>query len=237
MIVNTPSKIISALILSFTVALPSHAEVLWSTFSLSYLQGNNYEVGDNKRKIVTFEHAAGTSWGDSFLFFDHIRSNNDDIETYGEWSPRLKLTDLENDLLPAVYLAATVEMKTANNSDGFTNYLMGFGTDIKVPYFDFFKANFYYRNNELGDDNYQTTLSWGVPVGMFYYDGFADISTSNDNKSASTNFTSQLKYDLAPHFNLSSKLYVGIEYVYWINKFGIKGVDEKNANLLVKYHF
>lgn len=223
--------------LLFLFTLPAQSEVLWSSFSLSYLQGNNYEVGDNKRKILTFEHAAGTSWGDSFFFVDHIRSNNDDIETYGEWSPRFKLFDVENSIVPAFYLAGTLEMKTANNSDGFTNYLMGVGTDIKIPHFDFFKVNLYYRNNELGDNNYQSTISWGVPIGPLYYDGFADISTSTDNKSASTNFTSQLKYDVAPHIGLSSKLFVGIEYVYWINKFGIKGIDEKNANLLVKYHF
>jgi nucleoside-specific outer membrane channel protein Tsx len=98
-------------------------------------------------------------------------------------------------------------------------------------------VNFYHRNNDQGDNNYQTTLVWGLPLGPLYYDGFIDYATSNDNKSTSMNFTSQLKYDLAPFLGISSKLYLGLEYVYWQNKFGIDGVDEKNANLLVKYHF
>ncbi|MFT5852739.1 MAG: hypothetical protein ACI87J_002718, partial [Colwellia sp.] len=51
------------------------------------------------------------------------------------------------------------------------------------------------------------------------------------------NFTSQLKYNLASILDLDTKLYVGVEYAYWVNKFGIDGVDENNINLLVKYHF
>ena len=51
------------------------------------------------------------------------------------------------------------------------------------------------------------------------------------------NLTSQLKYNLAEHLNLKTNFFVGFEYVYWQNKFGIDGVDEKNLNLLAKYHF
>jgi hypothetical protein len=46
------------------------AETLWSDVSASLLKGNNYQVGDNSRTVFTFEHAAGYSWGDSFLFID-----------------------------------------------------------------------------------------------------------------------------------------------------------------------
>jgi len=34
-----------------------------------------------------------------------------------------------------------------------------------------------------------------------------------------------------------NKLYVGVEYVMWTNKFHVDGVDEENANLLIKAHF
>jgi len=108
---------------------------------------------------------------------------------------------------------------------------------VKIPGFDFFQANVYHRNNEIGDNNYQTTLVWGLPLGPLYFDGFIDYASSNDELSTSFNMTSQLKYDVAPQLGLTSKLYLGVEYVYWNNKFGVQGVDERNVNLLVKYHF
>lgn len=219
----------------------AHAKTNWSDFSLSLLKGTNYEVGDSDRSVFTFEHVAGTSWGDSFLFVDRLESSNNDTETYAEWQPRLKITDLKNDYVTAIYLAGMVEMDSFSGSNnfgvGFTNYLAGFGSDLKIPGFDYFQVNAYHRNNEFGDNNYQTTLVWGLPLGPLYFDGFIDYASSNDELATSFNMTSQLKYDLAPHFGLTSKLYLGVEYVHWNNKFGIDGLDERNVNLLVKYHF
>ncbi|KPV94609.1 Nucleoside-specific channel-forming protein, Tsx [Pseudoalteromonas sp. P1-9] len=228
---------LAALCLTTTVSAKTH----FSDFSVSYLNGNNYEVGDNKKQIVTLEHFAVTSWGDSFTFVDRLESDNGDKETYGEFSPRFKITDFENNPVKALYVATTIEYGTFSSHDGFgsslTNYLYGVGAGFDVPYFDFFNVNLYYRNNEHGDNNYQTTVTWGLPIGPLYYDGFIDYATSRDNSDAQMNFTSQLKYDVAPHLNIDSKLYLGIEYVYWLDKFGIRGVDENNVNLLVKYHF
>ncbi|MCJ8318867.1 MAG: nucleoside-binding protein [Colwellia sp.] len=218
-----------------------YAETLWSDYSVTYLQGSHYEVGDENRKVVTFEYVSGTSWGDHFMFVDNLHSDNGDVEIYGEFSPRFKLMQLDSDVITNLYIATTVEMGAFSGASGYTsnvtNYLVGLGVDVKIPYFNFFKVNVYHRNNEHGDNNYQTTLAWAMPLGPLYYDGFIDYATSNDDNATSINFTSQLKYDLASLLGLSSKLYLGIEYVYWQNKFGIDGVDEKNANLLVKYHF
>ena len=208
------------------------AKTVWSDFSVTYLNGSNYEVGDSDRQVMTLEHAAGTSWGDSFMFFDHLVSDNDDTETYGEFSPRIRLTKLDNSFLTALYLAPSAEL-----GDGFTNYLFGIGTDLSIPGFNYFKVNAYHRNNEFTDSNYQLTVTWGVPIGPLYYDGFMDWTNSVDNNEASMNLTSQLKYDVAKYVGLDSKLFLGVEYVFWNNKFGIDGVDERNVNLLVKYHF
>jgi nucleoside-specific outer membrane channel protein Tsx len=49
----------------------SHA-ANWSDFSLSYLNGSNYQVGDNDRRILTLEHAAGLTWGNTFTFVDRL---------------------------------------------------------------------------------------------------------------------------------------------------------------------
>ena len=90
------------------------------------------------------------------------------------------------------------------------------------------------------------TSSWALPFTLaaqdFIYDGFIDWSNSSDDKSSSLNFTSQLKWSLDKTLGLSNKLYLGIEYVYWLNKYGIQDspqfeTDESNINLLVKWHF
>ncbi|GLX79502.1 ion channel protein Tsx [Thalassotalea insulae] len=217
---------------SLLLTLQCQAEVLWSDISATLLQGNDYEVGDNNRTVFTFEHAAGYSWGDSFLFVDRLHSNNGDRETYAEFSPRWQLSNYQNDFLENIYLATTAEV-----GENFTNYLIGVGTNLKIPHFLYFKANFYHKNNDFGDNAMQSTLSWAVPIGPLMYDGFIDYVSSTDDSHTTMNLTSQLKYNIGEAMNLKNKFYIGIEYVFWLNKYGIKDVDENNVNLLVKYHF
>ncbi|NVK25808.1 MAG: nucleoside-binding protein [Gammaproteobacteria bacterium] len=221
-------------------ASPLTAKTIWSDFSLTYLKGSSYEVGDTDREVLTFEHANGTTWGGSFLFFDRLESANGDNETYGEFSARIRVKELSG-FVKSIYVVPSLEMGAFDGvsgfSNSFTNYLYGVGIDLDVPHFQFFQLNGFYRNNQTGENNYQATLVWGVPIGPLFYDGFLDWTTSTDDSESSMNFTSQLKYDIAPHIGLDSKLFVGIEYAFWNNKFGIDGVDERNANLLVKYHF
>lgn len=106
--------------------------------------------------------------------------------------------------------------------------------------------NFYRRNNEVVADNWQLTATWGVPFFLggqsFLCDGFLDWSSATEDQSASMNMTSQFKWALHPLFNFKSMLYIGVEYVYWRNKYGIADspafrTHESNVNFLVKAHF
>lgn len=212
------------------------AKTIWSDYSVTYLSGSNYEVGDDSRQVLTLEYASGTSWGDHFMFFDRLESDNGDVENYGEFSPRIKISDFDNSFIKSIYFAPSVEMGPT------TNYLIGVGTDLNIPKFNYFQLNAYVRNNEDGDRSEQITLVWGLPLGPLYYDGFLDYATGVDNTmfgdtENQLNLTSQLKYNVASHLGLDTKLFIGLEYVYWVNKFGIDGLDEKNANFLVKFHF
>ena len=143
------------LLLLLTLSLTAQSKTIWSDYSVSYLRGNDYKVGDSSKSVVTFEYAAGTSWGDSFMFFDRLESDNGDIETYGEWSPRIKLTDYSNSFFKNIYFSATFEMGTFASKNefgrGFTNYLFGLGTDLDIPGFNFFKVSLYHRNNDIGE--------------------------------------------------------------------------------------
>jgi nucleoside-specific outer membrane channel protein Tsx len=219
------------------ISFNSVSETLFQDFSLSYLKGDDYEVGDNEREIFTFEYVNVSSWGDAFLFFDRLESDNGDTETYGEFSPRLKLMEFQkSQLLTQVSLSTQVEI-----GDGFTNYLYGLGFDMNVPGFQFLKFNTFKRNNEFGDNNYQLTTVWAVPFKIgntqWLFDGFSDWASATDTGASSLNITPQLKLNIADFFDRKAPFYIGVEYVHWRNKFGIDGITEKNANLLVKFHF
>lgn len=230
-------KIISIFLLT-TLACQVNAETVWSSYSVTYLNGSDYEVDDPKREVLTFEYAASTTWGNVFTFFDRLESENGTTETYGEFSPRYNiLTFSEDGFVQSLSASGTLEV-----GQGFTHYLYGVGANFKVPGFTYLNIDLYRRNNHAGEDNWQSTLVWGIPFSIggseWLYDGFMDWSSaiSEQNQSASMNLTSQLKWNLGSHLGLSTPLYVGMEYVYWTNKFGISGVDERNANLLIKWH-
>lgn len=227
------------------------AEQFWNSNSLSLLEGNHYRVGDKDRSIITFEHASGHSWGDVFLFVDRLKSNDGTNETYMEMSPRYSfgkngLLNLEDGFVKDVLIAMTAEMGQ-NPTSSFDHYLIGPGFDIAMPGFSYFQWNLYRRNNDQRDDGWQLTQAWGLPFEIgeqkFLYDGFFDWVSATDDSAPSLNFTSQLKWDLGSSLGLTDKpLYLGFEFVYWENKFGIRDTplfrtNERNTNLLLKAHF
>lgn len=218
-----------------------NAEMQWSDFSLSYLSGNEYEVGDKSRKVLTIEHASGHSWGDNFFFAERTKSKNGTIENYYELAPRLSLghltgSDLSFGIVSDVFVATTWEQ-----GEFFDNYLLGIGVSLAVPGFNYLTANVYQANNGEWDNDQMLTVTWGVPFklgrAVFLYDGFLDWSSSSDSQAAEMNFTSQLKFNLGQVFETKQPVYLGIEYAYWTNKFGISGVDERSTSLLFKWHF
>ncbi|SIS70312.1 outer membrane protein OmpK [Neptunomonas antarctica] len=221
------------------------ANQLWSNFSVSYLKGSDYEVGDNKRQVVTFEHASGHSWGDTFLFIDRSVSDDSTRETYFEFGPRVSLNyltglDLSVGPVKDVLLAGQWEGKS-DKFGGFDNFLFGVGMKLDVPGFSYVNANVYHVNNGNKDSDEQLSVSFAAPFSVgsaeFLYDGFIDWSTSASDHASEMNFTSQLKWNAGKLLGSKAPVYVGVEYAYWNNKFGINGVDERNPSLLLKWHF
>jgi nucleoside-specific outer membrane channel protein Tsx len=237
-----PAFCLTALVLS----VPTSADVLWQDFSLTLLKGNDYRVDYADQQVITVEHAAGTTWGDSFFFIDHLRGGDDKRSNYAEWSPRLSASKISGNsyefgIVKDVLLAGTVEMSSLK-----TNFLYGVGVDLAVPGFTYLQLNAYRRSNEFAADNWQLTTTWALPFKIgseaFVYDGFMDWSSASNDSHASLNMTSQLKWALQQKFNLKSPLYLGVEYVHWTNKYGKADspafrTDESNVNLLLKWHF
>jgi nucleoside-specific outer membrane channel protein Tsx len=213
-----------------------NAETFFKDQSLTLLQGNDYELGDNERVVVTYEYLSVHDWGDVFGFVDRlIDQNNGDAETYIEVSPNFNLMTFESGLVNSIKLATTWEMNETDDQ-----FLLGLGAGLNLPGFSNFSVSAYQRFNDSGEDNQQVTFVWGLPFNIagqdFMFDGFWDFETDLYD-TTSSNFTPQLKWDMAKLVGYDNKLYVGVEYVMWNDKFHVEGVDENNVNLLLKAHF
>ncbi|HKS14048.1 MAG TPA: outer membrane protein OmpK [Pseudomonas sp.] len=234
----------------------------WQNNSLTYLYGQDFKVNPEVQQTFTFEHADGWKYGDNFIFVDKIfyngkkDSGNGDNTYYGEISPRLSFgkifgQKMEFGPIKDVLLAMTYEFGEGDTEA----YLIGPGFDLDIPGFDWFQLNFYQRTTDgsrAGDNVWQITPAWSytIPVGSsdILIDGFMDWVVDNDENrrgtyQANLHFNPQIKYDLGKALKIGEKqLYVGIEYDYWKNKYGIKDsnafeTDQNTASLLVKVHF
>ncbi len=236
----------------------------WQDNSLTYLNGIDFKVDPPKQQTVTFEHASGWSFGDLFVFVDGIKYNTeatngagDGHTFYGEISPRLSLgkisgADLSFGPIKDVLLAATYEF----GEDDVDSYLLGPAVDLNIPGFDYFQLNTYLRTTDGrrdGDNVWQITPVWSytIPVGDsdLVIDGFMDWVVDNDDSyHANLHFNPQIKYDLAKAMGWGKRFYVGVEYDYWSDKYGIDdngfvgseilgGTDQSAISLLAKAHF
>ena len=233
---SIPTPLLTVFLALLCAAAPCGAKILFADNSLSVLRGHGYEAGDPKRTVFTYEHFSAHTWGDAFVFADRLQSDDGGGETYIEVSPRLHFASFESGFVRSFGLSATAEI-----GDGFTHLLGGGAVDVNIPGFRFLSLNFYRRVNQDQSDSWQFTPAWAVPLRLgkaeFLYDGFIDWYTKNDDRAGEFNWTSQLKFNAGRILGIEKRLYLGIEYVFWLGKFGIKDVDEKNLNLLVKYHF
>ncbi|MDO7909199.1 outer membrane protein OmpK [Pseudomonas alabamensis] len=234
----------------------------WQGNSLTYLYGHDFKVNPEIQQTFTFEHADAWKYGDNFVFVDRIfyngkkDSGNGRSTLYGEITPRLSFNKIFDQKLAFgpvkdVLLAMTYEFGEGDVE----SYLIGPGFDLAVPGFDWFQVNFYHRTTDgsrPGDNVWQITPVWSytIPVGSsdVLIDGYMDWVVDNDVNSRGTyqanlHFNPQIKYDLGKALKLGEKqLYVGIEYDYWKNKYGIKDssafeTDQNTASLLVKVQF
>ncbi|WP_137972723.1 outer membrane protein OmpK [Pseudomonas sp. F(2018)] len=236
----------------------------WQDNSLTYLNGIDFKVDPPRQQTLTFEHASGWSFGDLFIFVDGIKYNTeatngagDGHTFYGEISPRLSFgklsgADLSFGPIKDVLLAATYEF----GEDDVDSYLLGPAVDLNVPGFDFFQLNTYYRETDGQRDGsgvWQITPAWSYTVAVgdsdLVIDGFMDWVVDNDDSyHANLHFNPQIKYDMAKAMGWGKRFYVGVEYDYWSDKYGIDddgyvgdeilgGTDQSAISLLLKGHF
>lgn len=238
---------IAAICTIATTATLAQATPVWQDFSLTGLYGENYALpangsDSNQQNTITAEYAAKLQYGDFFAFADRTNNDLDGNETYFEVSPRLSLGAVSGKKLEIGPIKDVLIATTWEGGEGFNNYLYGFGFDLAIPYFQYAQLNFYKADNDKNlSDDYQVTFTYGVPFKLasedFLVDGFMDWSTAEDDHASELNWTTQWKWNAGKHISPKTKLYLGVEYSVWNNKYGIKGLNQNDVSALVKYHF
>ena len=226
--------------------------VQWWDASATLLYGNDYDLAPSETQTtVTLETVGAWKYGDWFAFQDFIQFNGaDDETTYGEISPRFSFGKILNkDLSLGPVKDFSLALTYEQGEGPVKSFLYGLGMDLAIPGFSYFSLNTYKRHAiSTGNisDGWQFTPAFRVdfPIGNanIVLDGFVDwvFSADNANYEENIHINPQLKYDLGKSLMgdaKANKLFVGIEYDYWKNKYGVDGIDQSTYSVIAKYHF
>ena len=232
-----------------SISLVSAAD--WSSSNIQLLHGTDYQLGEEKRTILTFEHSNRWGYGDNYFFVDITEPNGKGTTHYAEFSPRLSVSklsgwDASHGIIKDTYVAASLEM-----GDGLHGHLIGLGTSLALPGFNYANANIMRRETHRDwvtkdtDAGWQLTLNWGLTFMLskskWQFEGFLDYAFSEDGGShpkADNMITApRLLLDTGHLWEAPNYLFTGIEYQIWRNKFGVDGVNENVSQLMVKWVF
>jgi len=123
-----------------------------------------------------------------------------------------------------------------------TNSLLGLGIAWHSVFFSYLNTNIYYANNEKQANDYQLTVSFAKSFTIaelsFKTNGFIDWSSAASDHKSSFHFSPQVLLDFGEIFNQPKLLFVGIEYSYWRNKYGLANIDDEHTvSAMVKLSF
>lgn len=214
--------------------------------SISYLYGENFVVEPETQQTLTFEYAAAWEYIDLFMFAEKkfYSGSGNGTGRYGEFSPRLKLYDFEQgSSLKKLTLASTFE----RGKNGVKSNLLGFGLDLNVLGFNYLTNNIYHRDTpSRAGHSWQLTTTWSMSTQVaelpILFDGYLDWVFISDESEAHFHFNPQIKIDMKKWLGGDREWYVGLEYDFWHEKYGIDNsesfdTNQNTASLLLKYHF
>ena len=217
---------------------------IWSSTSASVLYGDGYKFkSSEKGTILTIEHASGWSYGDNFFFFDTFQPLANGTDMYGEWHPRLSMGKIFKNETGSGFFKDVLIATELNVGNNWRAYLYGLGFDFNIPYFQFFALNIFIRDDKTitEDTTYQISPSWNIPFNiggtMWSFGGFLDYSGPEGDTKYQFLAQPQLLLDVSNFADKPGNLFVGIEYQYWKNKFGVEGVDENFVQFMGKWFF
>lgn len=247
-------SVVMGLGLAVTAGVTATAQAAdWSTTSFLLMQGDGYKTvpADTEfdATVLTLEHVSGWKYGSNFFFFDVTEPNSSASSFYGEFSPGLSFgkmtgTDLSAGILKDVSLETTWEMGTVTNAK-----LVGLGFALDIPTVPVFKVNLYQRFSESsfypGETGSapQVTFVWMKPFALgptsWVFEGFFDYAFEEKEVGKKENIITspRLTMDVGGLMGLPKTFYAGVEYNYWMNKYGSDGIDESVPQLAFKWTF
>ncbi|PKD41619.1 ion channel protein Tsx [Methylomonas sp. Kb3] len=246
-------------IITATLAQPCPADFMqWSNSEIQYLHGGNYQepfnANDVSQSIITVTHAHGWAYGRNFFFMDTLFTESGQTaqtNLYGEAYSTFSLgkvigLDLSYGIFKDFGVTAGVNLGENMNSShsGFRAWLYGVTVDFDLPGFDYFNIDFLrQRVTETADigTSWQITPVWKLPFEIagtkWSFEGFADFIGHNHTAARQALAQPQLRLDIGNLWGDSDHLYIGIEYQYWHNKYGIRGLQDSVPQALVLWKF
>ena len=210
----------------------------FSATNLQLLHGRGFELGPLQRDILTFEHVSGWSLGSNFIFFDVSEPFADGTEAYGEWYSRLSWSKLGLTSAGTGWLEDVSFAGSLNAGTGFRAYLAGVTLHLKPPGFAFLDLDVMaYDDRSDSEVAYIVTPAWEAPFTLgrasLRFRGFVDLIGAEGARARQLLAQPQLLLDVGGLVGRRDRFFAGVEYQYWHNKFGLRGVDEALAQVMV----
>jgi nucleoside-specific outer membrane channel protein Tsx len=220
----------------------------WRSSNIQLLFGNQYELGPATRESITIEHASSWRYGESFFFSNIFNRRDEGTEFYAEFYPRISWKSVTGaspspTLLDDMSLVAGLNIGNLPRDDPFRAYLLGAGLKFKAPAMDYLKLDIMaFKSDKLNTTGVQVSPIWAMTFNLgrsrFLFKGFIDWQSADATGGEALWLAQpQLLMDMGHYWGHKNQLYVGMEYSYWYNKFGIDGVIEKVPQAMILVPF
>jgi nucleoside-specific outer membrane channel protein Tsx len=194
----------------------------FSTTNIQYLYGSFegptfLDTTEGAKQTITAEHYRTFTYGDLFMFADYayahkgLQFTDKKNDLYGEIAPRLSFDKISGISTSIGILKETYAAFQYNRGDKYHAWLYGIGCDLALPRFSVFGVNLYRKHQNIGDDTYQLSLNYSLPLSdRWHFEGFTDWTTEDILSQ------NQLLFDLSQTVGIKEgKLEVGTEWHYY----------------------
>jgi len=226
----------------FIAALAAAPLSAFSTTNLQYLYGDFegptfLDTQSGSKHTLTAEHYRTWEYGDLYAFTDYayarkgIRFTNEKNDLYGEISPRVSLNKIANLPSSEGFVKEWYAAFQYNGSNTYHGWLYGAGWDLTIPGFTIFGLNLYRKVQNIGDDTYQLSANYYLPLNdQWHTEGFIDWTTRDFLSQ------NQLLFNLSPTLGIiNGKVHLGTEWHYYHeNTFH---QENKLFQAMIKYTF
>lgn len=221
----------------------------FNAFQVHLLHASGYKLVQDRATTFTGEWANAWRYGDNFAFVDVAWPFAGEPATYSEWLPRLSLSKLSGREISAGPVRDVLLAGNIKSGDGFRSHLAGLGVSLDLPGFNFVNVNGFRRNDaNVPGSAWQLNMSWNrtFTTGALHWEfsGFLNWASAEGTPGkggySHPNLLTQpqLMLDLGRLLGSGpDRIYAGVEWQVWRNKFGVDGYDESVLQAALKLKF